>query len=284
MPTTVLVHEYLSGGGPLAGASADEARELKAQGRAMRDAMAADLRALPGVEVVLGRHPDFALQAETVDAVWAVAPETGGLLSQLCAAVAPASWLGSSAAAIAIAGSKRATGERLAAAGIAVPGPAGGPGPHVTKPDDGAGATDTVRFESFEAARAALPDGHVIEPWIDGEPLSLTLLCARGAELLSVNRQHVEVGAGGRVDYHGVAIAVEPPDRGRGPALQGIASAVAAALPGLFGIIGIDLVWHPLRGPVVIEVNPRVTSAYVGLSARLRRNLAAELLVAWRHG
>jgi tyramine---L-glutamate ligase len=34
------------------------------------------------------------------------------------------------------------------------------------------------------------------------------------------------------------------------------------------------------RGPVVIEVNPRVTCAYIGLSAALGRNLAAELLRA----
>ncbi|HEY6895520.1 MAG TPA: hypothetical protein VI258_15200, partial [Rhodanobacteraceae bacterium] len=30
--------------------------------------------------------------------------------------------------------------------------------------------------------------------------------------------------------------------------------------------------------PVVIEVNPRVTCAYVGLSAALRRNLARDVL------
>ena len=51
-------------------------------------------------------------------------------------------------------------------------------------------------------------------------------------------------------------------------------------MPGLRGFVGIDLVWHEERGPVVIEVNPRVTCAYVGLSAALGRNLAAELLDA----
>jgi predicted ATP-grasp superfamily ATP-dependent carboligase len=53
---------------------------------------------------------------------------------------------------------------------------------------------------------------------------------------------------------------------------------VARAVPGLSGFAGIDLVWHPRHGAVVIEVNPRVTCAYVGLSAALGRNLAAELL------
>jgi len=57
-----------------------------------------------------------------------------------------------------------------------------------------------------------------------------------------------------------------------------IAPAVHRALPGLRGFVGIDVVWHARRGPVAIEVNPRVTSAYVGLSGTLRRNLAADVL------
>jgi predicted ATP-grasp superfamily ATP-dependent carboligase len=53
-------------------------------------------------------------------------------------------------------------------------------------------------------------------------------------------------------------------------------------MPGLRGFAGIDVVWHPSRGPVVIEVNPRLTVAYAGLSAALGGNLAAALLAA--HG
>ena len=50
------------------------------------------------------------------------------------------------------------------------------------------------------------------------------------------------------------------------------------ALPGLAAIVGVDLVWHPLRGPVVIEINPRLPCADQGLSAMLGRNLAGEVL------
>jgi predicted ATP-grasp superfamily ATP-dependent carboligase len=39
-------------------------------------------------------------------------------------------------------------------------------------------------------------------------------------------------------------------------------------------------VWHATRGPVLIEVNPRVTSAYVDLSATLGCNVAAGVLAA----
>jgi len=66
-----------------------------------------------------------------------------------------------------------------------------------------------------------------------------------------------------------------------GRALAALATQVGKAIPGLRGFVGIDLVWHATQGPVVIEVNPRLTCAYVGLSARLRRNLAAELVEDW---
>ena len=64
----------------------------------------------------------------------------------------------------------------------------------------------------------------------------------------------------------------------RAAVLQALAVRVATALPGLRGFVGIDLVWNERDGPVVIEVNPRVTCAYCGLSALLQRNLAADVL------
>jgi len=57
---------------------------------------------------------------------------------------------------------------------------------------------------------------------------------------------------------------------------------VAATLPGLRGFVGIDLVWHAQRGPVLIEINPRLTCSYVGLSQRLGRCLAGEVLALQR--
>jgi predicted ATP-grasp superfamily ATP-dependent carboligase len=59
-----------------------------------------------------------------------------------------------------------------------------------------------------------------------------------------------------------------------------LAQAVVLAVPGLRGFVGIDLVWHARLGPVAIEINPRLTCAYVGLSAALGRNLAAEIVTA----
>ncbi len=138
------------------------------------------------------------------------------------------------------------------------------------------------RHARLDAARsdAQQRDGQAqLEPWVDGEALSLSLLCADGgAETLAVNRQRIVVGGDGMVSYEGVDVAAVPPADPRTAALRQVGMRVALALPGLRGYVGIDLVWHARRGPVLIEINPRVTCAYVGLSAALGRPLAAEIL------
>ena len=82
----------------------------------------------------------------------------------------------------------------------------------------------------------------------------------------------VEGHAGCVVGFYGVDIDRIGRDSQQGRVLDALAQQVAASLPGLRGFVGIDVVWHASRGPVVIEVNPRATVAYAGLSARLRRN------------
>jgi predicted ATP-grasp superfamily ATP-dependent carboligase len=77
-------------------------------------------------------------------------------------------------------------------------------------------------------------------------------------------------------------IDVMPPSDLRRRLLAALASGVAAAMPGLRGFVGIDVVWPERGAPVLIEVNPRLTCAYVGLSRRLGRCLAAEVLAMQR--
>lgn len=305
----VLVYEFISAGG--LGATADAA--LLAQGVAMRDALLADLVRLAGcapatvadglaplpaalraVPTLAPRQGEPALDflaraARSHELVWVIAPECDGLLLASHGAVGAARWVGCDAAVITVAASKNATLARLAAHGVAVPArwqpgeaePAGGA--WVVKPDDGAGTVDTVRHAGFAAARddfLARP-GATLQSWVEGEPLSLSLLCGPGrTELLAINRQDVTVAADGTVRYGGVHGGAVPLSGEPGRRLAALARHIGAALPGLSGYVGVDLVWSPCHGPVVIEVNPRLTCAYVGLSARLGRNLAGEILAA----
>ena len=305
----IFVYEYLSGGGLIESAEGS-GDDLLPMGLCMRDAITADLLRLEDYDVSvatcdLGTRPpkpatqvkpyqgetalDFVVrQADAHHLVWVVAPETNGLLAQFQRSVDPARWLGCDGAAIKLASGKRSTLMQLATAGVATP-LAFEHEPEITrwvvKPDDGAGAIDTRLHASLDVAledwsqrsRAGCP--MVIEPWVEGEPLSLSLMCSGArTELLSINRQHLAIDAAGMLSYQGVEVNVLPLADPRGLTLNGLATRVGRSVPGLCGFVGIDLVWHAQRGPVLIEINPRVTCAYVGLSQALRRNLAADVV------
>jgi len=76
-------------------------------------------------------------------------------------------------------------------------------------------------------------------------------------------------------EYRGGAAGVDHP---RGKGIVAAARVAVGALPGLRGHVGVDLVVAPDRC-VVIEVNPRLTTSYVGLRRALRANLAE---LVWR--
>jgi predicted ATP-grasp superfamily ATP-dependent carboligase len=304
----IFVHESLSAGMALDRDSPGH-DELLAAGRAMRDAIVDDLARMGGFGLTVAvseqeaRHAVARVRAvapqpgETEgefvhrqsrlhDLCWVVAPETGGLLARLHAAVGEARWIGCGADAIRVASSKHATCAALSAAGIATPiaFAAGHRGAWIVKPDDGAGTIDTRRHATRAAAEADLRQRDhvaVAEPFIAGEALSVSLVVGPElAQAVAFNRQRIAVDDRGFLHDLGVQpAAVAAADR-RVPRLHALAAQVAAALPGLRGYVGIDLVWNEREGPVVIEVNPRVTCAYVGLSALLARNVAGEILVA----
>ena len=310
MTKRVFVYEYLSGGGWNDYGDDAAADELLPLGRSMRDAMVADLvRAAdcsvsaavcePGNTLPSGVVPlrartnesafDFvARQSMLHDLVWLVAPETDGLLARFQRTVGNARWLGCSAEAIELTAGKKATLAHLAAHGVPTPlafADAAEIRRWVVKPDDGAGGVathvHTRHADALEdhARRTQAGATLTLEPWIEGEALSVSLLCPeQNAEMLSINRQSISIDAHGRLSFDGVKVEAAGRNDPRWPALAALAMQVARAIPGLRGFAGIDLVWHPQRGPVVIEVNPRVTCAYVGLSGALGRNLAAELL------
>jgi len=316
MSLRLWVGEYLSGDGQ--GAARESSADLLAAGVQMRDALVDDLlqwRAtapLLDVLVTYAQGPDapshtcraaqslapesdeaalafLPRAAQWHDLAWLVAPESSGLLEALARAVGPTRWIGCTPQAIALAASKRATLARLAARGIRTPlALEADAAAWVVKPDDGAGTIDTRRHPTRTAAEADLTERlarglpATIEPWVDGETLSLSLLCRDGApaELLSINRQQIEIDGTGLLSDAGVLTAGVARNDPRAAALDAMAQAVVAAVPGLRGFVGIDLVWHARLGPVAIEINPRLTCAYAGLSAMLGRNLAAEIVTA----
>lgn len=208
------------------------------------------------------------------DAVWPIAPESGGVLERLSrmAIRHGRCLLGSAPQAVAIAASKHATAMQLAAHGMAVlptlppQEPWGSGGPWVAKPDDGAGCEDTRCFADAAALDAWLRQdarraSYVVQPYWPGVPASLSMLCRDGmAWLLSCNRQDVRLQNGG-FRFHGCVLNGMAAHAAE---FSAIAAAVAAALPGLAGYVGVDLVVGE-EGTRVLEVNPRLTTSYAGL-------------------
>lgn len=307
----VFVCEFVTGGG-FAGASLPES--LCREGDMMLQALVKDLAELPQLELAVARDrrlPDPALPCTLVrvsededpwpvwrrliaeaDAVWPIAPETDGLLERLSTLVLDGSrrLLGSRPAALRRAASKRLTAERLAACGIAAvqtlplpsaladglpPGEAG----WVVKPDDGAGAEDTFLFrEAADVRRWASGRADaarfVIQPYLPGDAASLSLLCRdRQAALLSCNSQDVRLD-GGNFRYRGGVVGGAEVRRA---AYEPLATQVATAMPDLWGYVGVDLV-ETKQGPILLEINPRLTTSYVGLHRALGTNPAALVL------
>jgi predicted ATP-grasp superfamily ATP-dependent carboligase len=287
----------------------------------MLRALVKDLAELPGLDIAVTRDrrlpaPSFsgpiswvgagddpwALWQEAItgaDAVWPIAPETDGLLARLSDLVTTSerTLLGSRPEAVRLTTSKRRTAEHLAAQGVAVAptvalavaladglpaADAAGDTGWVVKPDDGAGAEDTLLFRGAAALGSwaeTTPDigRFVVQPYLPGRPTSLSLLCSEGgAALLSCNVQDVRLD-GDQFRYRGGVVGGAEDRRA---VYAPIAAAVAAAIPGLWGYVGVDLV-DTAEGPVVLEVNPRLTTSYAGLRQALGENptaLVMELL------
>jgi predicted ATP-grasp superfamily ATP-dependent carboligase len=305
----VFAFEFFSGGGLL---DRPLPASLAREGDLMLRTLVGELGRVAGVEVVASRDPRlppldgcetlrpragetldelFSRGVAAADAVWPTAPEGAGTLERLASMVdgGGRTLLGSTCGAIRVAASKRETAHRLAEAGVPVVPTRGGddalpalPGPWVLKPDDGAGCEGLELVTGWAEAgrRLAGATALVAQPWIEGEAWSLSLLCAPGgAHLLACNRQRLRWNAG-TLRLESIVANARPPADPRVPALG---AAVAAAIPGLRGYVGVDFLLGP-DGPLVLEVNPRLTTSYCGLPAALGRNVAALVLELHRTG
>lgn len=293
----VFAFDYAMAGGPRARAVPGTVTQ---QGAMLLHALLADLAALPDIELhtmpaaadvpgpsgappagqAFGQRFDACLQA--ADAVWPLVLDAG-LLEDLSRDILRGKriLLGSAPGAVHVTASKLRTARALADGGVpAVPTYS----PHaslpdeqgawVVKPDDGAGCLDTRLFSDRAAALAHVRAGgthdYVLQPFVAGELGSLSLVCRDGkAWVLACNRERVAVRDN---RFHFLGSTVNGLDDADG-ALANLAQQVAAALPTLWGYVGVDFIRNA-DGVLVLDVNPRLTAAYAGLNASIGRNPA----------
>lgn len=300
----ILIFEYITGGGLI---GQPLPASLAGEGNLMLSAAVDDFQALPGCEVfvlrdhrlsedVPGAHTavvgpgescDTGLEAlaGTIHSALFIAPENDEILFSLCQRYSkqPFRLMNAEPQTIRLTSHKLATYRYLLGHEISqVPtcraadiGSLRGDR-FVMKPEDGVGCTGISllgdRYE-LQAAAAGPDREHVIfQPYVQGVHASLSLLCWDGAcHVLSCNRQKVRE-EGGSLQWAGCRVGAFEPRK-----FAGFASRVARALPGLRGYVGVDAI---IAGEeiLLVEINPRLTTSYVGLGSALGENPAQWIL------
>lgn len=224
------------------------------------------------------------------DAFWPIAPESNGILSEMARLAADKKFtlLLSDADTVDVCSDKLMTYKTLVAANI----PSVETLPLlerqdvlpfesiVVKPIDGAGCEGNRVFREREQYRSWLhalsePASYVAQPLMQGEAKSWSVLFKAGRGwLLCCNRQIVGLGQQG-FSLEGCQVNI---DVERFAIYQSVIDGIARALPGLWGYVGIDFIDSDVHGPLILEVNPRLTTSYAGILRATTINVAEQVL------
>jgi predicted ATP-grasp superfamily ATP-dependent carboligase len=269
---------------------------LLREGWAMLSAIQSDLARCPGV-VAEGLFDLAEDRIAEADFTLVIAPEPDDLLARLCEQVERAGGrlLGPDCGAVRLTADKLALGQHLARHGVSSPAcavlPEGDPTrvtcsyPAVLKPRDGAGSQATYLVAEpagleacVSAARAEGWTGELIlQPFVSGSAVSIAFLIGPGRILaLPATWQHLSLD--GRFRYLGGQL---PLPRDLQERAERLGRRAVECVGGLRGYVGVDLVLGAAPDgsqDAVIEINPRLTTSYVGLRALAQHNLAEVLL------
>ncbi|MDI1300076.1 ATP-grasp domain-containing protein [Methylotenera sp.] len=151
----------------------------------------------------------------------------------------------------------------------------------VAKPKDGAGCDGITVFDDLQKLMAWLKQddrylNYIIQPYQQGIAASLSMLCRAGKGwLLSCNEQHISFDSD-TFSLNGVAVNGMQAYWQR---FETLARKVAKMLPDAAGYMGIDVIVDVENDKIyVVEINPRLTTSYVGLREAIGHNPAKLIL------
>ena len=261
----VLVYEHLTATQP------DDGSSMYREGRTMRDALIEDLRAIPNLELV---------EADA-DIAFVIAPETDGILEERVTHFRRSGpVLASTAGALSLTRDKWNLHQHWVRHGV--PTPSTELAQHVSvvmrssvlKPRDGAGSCDT--FFLCEGERIPEPqrtDRFLVQSYAQGQAASIAFLIGR-EQTTPLLPGFQNLSNDGRFQYQGGSLPLPTPLAERAIALGRRA---IDCVPGLLGYVGVDLVLGE-GGDFAIEINPRLTTSYIGLRAACHDNLAERII------
>lgn len=172
--------------------------------------------------------------------------------------------------------------------------------PCVVKPRDGAGSQETFLVQNaFEFARlqrlwarSSLLRQAIWQPYVAGRAVSVAVLISPEQyryEPLPVCEQLLSND--GRFHYLGGSLPAADLDP---VPIQKLAVDACRAVPGLRGYVGVDLIIPSdvNEGPLIVEINPRLTTSYLGYSHQCEQNilerwlnpLPAQPTLTWKTG
>ncbi|MDR2719390.1 MAG: ATP-grasp domain-containing protein [Nitrososphaerota archaeon] len=144
--------------------------------------------------------------------------------------------------------------------------------PVIFKPVDGVGCSGLSIVEETSQIEGAIKridtefasDTFMVQEYLKGETVSVSLLCTDTKSLpVSLNRQNINLSAPNEFScYMGGAV---PFDHEMKQEAFKTAEAAVNCFSGLKGYVGVDMILTDV-GPVVVDVNPRLTTSFIGLS------------------
>lgn len=142
----------------------------------------------------------------------------------------------------------------------------------VVKPRDGCGTKEIRTFDCFETAQSELQDNDLLQAWMPGRAASISLIASSTQQVfLPAVSQRLDATT---CEYAG---GEGPLDDDAQRRLTNLAMRTIEAMPPTArGFIGFDmLLGDKPSEDCVIEINPRLTTSYVGLRRMIHGNLAA---------
>ena len=164
------------------------------------------------------------------------------------------------------------------------------PDGYIIKPIDGAGCVDTLIFDSISELEqhlsqqsAEVLQQNIIQAYHQGISASLSLLISEdGVIVLAINRQQIS-REHNKLIFNGCVVnGIAPIIFSTSEALL-LAQQIQQAIPGLWGFVGIDLLVTNQEA-IVVDINPRLTTSYVGLNQSIALNPMELLFLMKEHG
>ena len=221
------------------------------------------------------------------DICWLIAPETGNCLYNLTDLFMQNAsiFIGSDLNAVQTTSSKLITCNILENANVCTPEtkllkdviPDSKSG-WIIKPDDGVGAENCIyvsdRLSLQEDMTIKENDNYIIQPFIEGEHMSMSLFVYnKNIQLLSCNKQEITL-KNNLISLAGIGVNEFLSYKDQ---MRELAESIVSAIPGFSGYIGIDLIRSNNKF-FVIDINPRFTTSYAGISASLGINITEKIL------